>query len=87
MEITVDSVVGHMFEFFILLATPVVGWFFKQIINDLRTLELAFHSYKEQSPHIFVLKSDYKEDMKEVKSKLNQILDKMDGKQDKIIKD
>lgn len=49
----------------------------------IRLLEERVSTLKDTLPHDYVQKTDYKEDMREVKDLLRQIFDKLDNKQDK----
>ena len=49
----------------------------------IRLLEERVSNLKDTLPHDYVQKTDYKEDMREVKDLLRQIFDKLDNKQDK----
>lgn len=61
------------------LAAFFGGWTLNSITKAIERLDSDVRSM----PHDYVGKSDYKEDLKEVKDLCRQIFDKLDAKQDK----
>ena len=61
------------------LAAFFGGWTLNSITKAIERLDADVRSM----PHDYVGKSDYKEDLKEVKDLCRQIFDKLDAKQDK----
>lgn len=51
--------------------------------DKITLLEERQSTLKDNLPHDYVQKQDYREDIKEVKEILRQIFDKLDNKQDK----
>jgi len=55
------------------------GWTLNSITKAIERLD----SDVRAMPHEYVVKNDYKEDLREVKDLCRQIFDKLDGKADK----
>lgn len=57
----------------------VMGWFARELWTAVKQLkdDLA------ELPKVYVARSDYKDDMREVKEMLNKIFDRLDHKADK----
>jgi len=60
-------------------AMSVIGWFARELWTAVQQLknDLA------ELPKIYLARSDYKDDMKEVKEMLGKIFDRLDNKADK----
>ena len=65
------------------VAVGVVGWFTRSLWDADKELRESLSKLREEIPRIFVLRSDYKDDMAEVKSLLRDIRQALDGKADK----
>ena len=55
------------------------GWTLNSITNAIERLDADVRAM----PHNYVVKDDYKEDLREVKELCRQIFEKLDGKADK----
>ena len=60
-------------------AASVLGWFARELWSAVKELKTDI----AQLPKHYVQREDYREDMREIKSMLAKIFDKLDGKQDK----
>jgi len=60
-------------------AMSVIGWFARELWTAVQQLknDLA------ELPKVYLARSDYKDDMKEVKEMLGKIFDRLDNKADK----
>jgi hypothetical protein len=69
----------------IVLATAmsVLGWFARELWAAVKELRADLYKLREDLPKTYISRGDYREDMSEIKSMLNKIFDKLDGKQDK----
>lgn len=74
---TVDYQV--LFNGAVTLAAFFGGWILNSIYKAVERLDADVRNI----PHDYVARSDYREDMKEVKQFLAKIFDKLDGKVDK----
>lgn len=68
-----------LFNGLITVATFFGGWVLNRIFKKLDSLDTDVRSLPEK----YVPKSDYREDMRDVKGMLKEIYDKLDGKADK----
>ena len=53
----------------------------KSITKDVKELEDRMTSCQTSLPKDFVMKDDYKDDIKEIKTMLGKLFDKVEGKQ------
>jgi predicted RNA-binding protein with EMAP domain len=60
-----------------------VGWFSRQIWDAVSELRRDIHEIEVDLPKTYVRKDEFVESMKEVKTMLEKIFDKLDGKVDK----
>lgn len=60
-------------------AASVLGWFARELWSAVKELKADI----AQLPKHYVQREDYREDMREIKTMLAKIFDKLDGKQDK----
>lgn len=58
-------------------------WVLNSMTRQIQKLEDNLAALKDTLPHDYVQKTDYREDIREVKDILRQIFDKLDGKADK----
>lgn len=68
-----------LFNGAVALAAFFGGWVLNNITKAIERLD----SDVRAMPHEYVVKNDYKEDLREVKDLCRQIFDKLDGKADK----
>lgn len=65
------------------IALSVVGWFARMLWEADKELRRDLASLREKLPEEYVSKNDYKEDIREIKSLLERMYDKLDAKADK----
>lgn len=61
----------------------VIGWFARELWTAVKELKSDLSKLREQLPHTYVVRDDYREDIREIRDMLGKIFDKLDGKQDK----
>lgn len=61
----------------------VIGWFARELWTAVKELKVDLSKLREQLPHTYVVRDDYREDIREIRDMLGKIFDKLDGKQDK----
>jgi len=61
----------------------VLGWFGLEVWGAVRDLKLDVSGLREDLPKTYVMKEDYREDVREIKEMLVRIFDKLDGKADR----
>lgn len=73
------------------IIVTMLGYFFHQMMQDLREIQKQHNNCKEQLPHNYVLKSDYardqqqikedfKDDIAEIKSLIGKLFEKVEGR-------
>lgn len=65
------------------IALSVVGWFARMLWEADKELRADLAGLREKLPETYVSKNDYKEDIREIKSLLERMYDKLDNKMDK----
>jgi hypothetical protein len=68
---------------FVLICASVFGWLIRTLWGATRELKDDLTKLKEEMPIKFVLKDDYKTDIREIKDMLKSIFDRLDHKADK----
>ena len=69
-----------LFNIAIGLAGAFGGWILSNIYRSIERLDADVRAM----PHTYVTRDDYKEDIREVKVMLGKMMDKLDGKADKL---
>ncbi|NDG04405.1 MAG: hypothetical protein EB121_03530 [Alphaproteobacteria bacterium] len=65
------------------VACAAAGWWLRILWEAQQRLARDLSDLEKELPHSYVLKSDYKEDLQEVKEMLQKIFDKLESKADK----
>lgn len=69
-----------LFNIAIGLAGAFGGWILSNIYRSIERLDADVRAM----PHTYVTRDDYREDIREVKVMLGKMMDKLDGKVDKL---
>ena len=64
-------------------AASVLGWFARELWSAVKELKTDLAMLREDLPRQYVIRDDHREDMRDIKSMLAKIFDKLDAKQDK----
>lgn len=64
-------------------ACTVIGWFARELWTAVKELKADLSKLREQLPHSYIVKDDYREDMREIRNMLEKIFDRLDNKQDR----
>ena len=67
----------------LLIISGSIGWFAKELWSVLKELKEDLSSLKEDLPRSYVLREDYKQDIKDLKDIMGKIFDKLDNKVDR----
>lgn len=67
----------------LLIISGSIGWFAKELWSVLKELKEDLSSLKEDLPRSYVLREDYKQDIKDLKEIMGKIFDKLDNKMDR----
>ena len=68
----------------VLMATMAVsGWFLRMLWTATQELKTDLAKLRADMPHEYVLKDDYKDELKHIQEMLEKIYDKLEKKADK----
>ena len=68
---------------FLGIGMTVVGWFARELWAAVKELKADLAKLREDLPKEYLAKDDYKEDIREIKSMLAKIFEKLENKADK----
>jgi hypothetical protein len=60
-----------------------MGWFAREIWAAVKELKADLAKLREDLPKSYVQRSDFKDDIHEIKAMLGKLFDRLDGKADK----
>ena len=66
---------------FVSILSAITGGVVKSVMKDIKDLEHNMNHCQTSLPKEFVMKDDYKDDIKEIKTMLGKLFDKVEGKQ------
>ena len=61
----------------------VVGWFARELWAAVKELKSDLSKMREDLPRQYVVKDDYRDDIRDIKDMLNKLFDKLNDKADK----
>lgn len=64
-------------------ASSVLGWFARELWAAVKDLKSDLAKLREELPRTYVVRDDYKDDIREIKEMLTKLFDRLDGKADK----
>ena len=73
----------QLINMFLGVGMTVVGWFARELWAAVKELKADLAKLREDLPKEYLAKDDYKEDIREIKSMLAKIFEKLEGKADK----
>jgi len=65
------------------ISMSVLGWFARELWSAVKDLKADLAKLREDLPKSYVMREDYRSDMRDIKDMLGKIFDKLDGKADK----
>lgn len=65
------------------VASSVLGWFAREMWSAVKELKADLAKLREELPRTYVVRDDYKDDIREIKEMLTKLFDRLDGKADK----
>lgn len=65
------------------VASSVLGWFAREMWSAVKELKSDLSKLREELPRTYVVRDDYKADIREIKDMLTKLFDRLDGKADK----
>ena len=64
-------------------ASSVLGWFARELWSAVKELKSDLSKLREELPRMYVVRDDYKTDIREIKEMLTKLFDRLDNKADK----
>ena len=64
-------------------AASVLGWFARELWAAVKDLKSDLGKLREDLPRTYVVRDDYKDDIREIKEMLTKLFDRLDNKADK----
>jgi hypothetical protein len=64
-------------------AASVLGWFARELWSAVKDMKSDLAKLREELPRTYVVRDDYKDDIREIKEMLTKLFDRIDGKADK----
>ena len=61
----------------------VLGWFARELWAAVKELKADLAKLREELPREYVIRSDYREDIRDIKAMLAKIFEKLENKADK----
>jgi hypothetical protein len=61
----------------------VLGWFARELWAAVKELKADLAKLREELPRTYVVRDDYKDDIREIKEMLTKLFDRLDNKADK----
>lgn len=65
------------------LLAGTLGWFARELWSAVKELKSDLAKLREELPKTYVLREDYRSDIREIKDMLGKIFDRLDTKADK----
>lgn len=67
----------------LLIISGAIGWFAKELWNAVKDLKDDLAILRADLPKSYVLREDYKQDIRDIKEMVGKIFDRLDNKADK----
>ena len=64
-------------------AASVLGWFARELWAAVKEMKADLAKLREELPRTYVVRDDYKDDIREIKEMLTKLFDRLDNKADK----
>jgi hypothetical protein len=64
-------------------SASVLGWFAREMWSAVKELKADLAKLREELPRTYVVRDDYKDDIREIKDMLTKLFDRLDNKADK----
>lgn len=64
-------------------SASILGWFAREMWSAVKDLKTDLAKLREELPRTYVVRDDYKDDIREIKEMLTKLFDRLDGKADK----
>ena len=67
----------------LVLISSVTGWFARELWSAVKELKFDLSRLREDLPRKYIMREDYKQDIRELKEMIGKVFDKLDSKTDK----
>ena len=61
----------------------IIGWFARELWSAVKELKFDLSRLREDLPRKYIMREDYKQDIRELKEMIGKVFDKLDSKTDK----
>ncbi len=72
-----------LFNFVLAGVSSVLGWFLREMWAAVKELKADLARLREELPHDYVVKDDYRQDVRELKELLQKLFERLDKKADR----
>ena len=72
-----------LFNFVLAGVSSVLGWFLREMWAAVKELKADLARLREELPHDYVVKDDYRQDVRELKDMLQKLFERLDKKADR----
>jgi len=73
----------HLINALVGIGMSVLGWFARELWAAVKELKVDLAKLREDLPKEYVIRSDYREDIRDIKAMLAKIFEKLEAKADK----
>ena len=73
----------HLINMFLGIGMTVVGWFARELWGAVKELRADLAALREDLPREYLARNDYREDIRDIKTMLAKIFEKLENKADK----
>ena len=73
----------HLINMFLGIGMTVVGWFARELWGAVKELKADLAKLREDLPREYLARDDYREDIRDIKTMLAKIFEKLENKADK----
>lgn len=72
-----------LFNFILAGVSSILGWFLREMWAAVKELKADLARLREELPHDYVVKDDYRQDVRELKDLLQKLFERLDKKADR----
>ena len=72
-----------LFNMFAGTALTVIGWFARELWSAVKELKADLSKLREDLPRTYVVREEYRQDIRDIKDMIGKIYDKLENKTDK----
>lgn len=64
-------------------SSSILGWLARELWSAVKELKVDLARLREDLPKTYIIREDYKQDIRDIKEMIGKIYDKLDNKADK----